>query len=54
MAEYSKTFVYDVDVYNREGEIIKQIPSMSSKEIEKLKTTFKNKEYVKYRLTGWR
>ena len=54
MSEYSKTFIYDVTVYNKEGEAIDFIKSQTAKDIEKLKKSFKNGESVRYRLMYWK
>ena len=50
MSEEVKVYIYDVTVYDKNDEIIKTIPHQTMKDIEKLKQSFKNKEYVRYRL----
>lgn len=50
MCEEVKVYIYDVTVYDKNDEIIKTIPHQTMKDIEKLKQSFKNKEYVRYRL----
>ena len=46
MSEEVKVYIYDVTVYDKNDEIIKTIPHQTMKDIEKLKQSFKNKEYV--------
>ena len=52
MSEYSKTYIYDVTVYNKDKEPINEIPGQTAVQIAKLKESFKNGESVRYRLIG--
>ena len=54
MGEYSKTYIYDVTVYNKEKEPIHEIHGQTAEEIVKLKASFKNGESVRYRMVGVR
>lgn len=50
MSENIKIYLYDVTVYDKNNEFIKCIQNQTMKDIERLKQTFKNKEYVRYKL----
>lgn len=54
MCEVVKIYVYDVTVYDKYDNVIKVIPNQTMKDIEKLKASFKNKEYVRYCLVTFK
>lgn len=47
-----KIYVYIVKVFDKDKNLLTTYPELTSKEIEKLKKTFKDGEYVRYMPIG--